>query len=53
MPRLPRQKSYSGIYHIMLRGINQQVIFEDDEDYFKFIETLENYKADKQTNGDK
>ena len=45
MPRLPRQKSDSGIYHIMLRGINQQVIFEDDEDYFKFIETLENYKV--------
>ena len=45
MPRLPRQKSDSGIYHIMLRGINQQVIFEDDEDYFKFVETLEKYKA--------
>ena len=45
MPRLPRQKSDSGIYHIMLRGINQQVIFEDDEDYFKFVATLENYKA--------
>ena len=45
MPSLPRQKSDSGIYHIMLRGINQQVIFEDDEDYFKFVETLENYKA--------
>ena len=24
MPRLPRQKSESGIYHIMLRGINQR-----------------------------
>ena len=34
MPRLPRQKSDSGIYHIMLRGINQQVIFEDDDSYF-------------------
>ena len=45
MPRLPRQKSESGIYHIMLRGINQQTILEDDEDYFKFVETLENYKA--------
>ena len=45
MPRLPRQNSDSGIYHIMLRGINQQTIFEDDEDYFKFVETLENYKA--------
>jgi REP element-mobilizing transposase RayT len=45
MPRQPREKSESGIYHIMLRGINQQVIFEDYEDYSKFIETLETYKA--------
>lgn len=45
MPRASRLKSQSGIYHIMLRGINQQVIFEDDEDYSKFIETLKNYKA--------
>ena len=45
MPRQPREKSESGIYHIMLRGINQQVIFEDCEDYSKFIETLETYKA--------
>lgn len=44
MPRLPRLKSESGIYHIILRGINQQVIFEDDEDYIKFVETLEKYK---------
>ena len=41
MPRQPREKSESGIYHIMLRGINQQVIFEDYEDYSKFIETIE------------
>jgi len=45
MPRTPRQKSESGIYHIMLRGINQQVIFEEEEDYLKFIETLKDYKA--------
>ena len=45
MPRLARQKSQSGIYHIMLRGINQQVIFEDNEDYVKFIEVLCKYKA--------
>lgn len=45
MPRQPRQKSESGIYHIMLRGINQQVIFEEDEDCDKFLETLEKYKA--------
>ena len=45
MPRLPRQKSESGIYHVMLRGINQQVIFEDAEDYIKFKETIAKYKT--------
>lgn len=45
MPRQARKKSESGIYHIMLRGINNQVIFEDEEDNLKFLETLKNYKA--------
>ena len=45
MPRKAREKSESGIYHIMLRGINKQVIFEDEEDNLKFLETLKNYKA--------
>ena len=45
MPRQARRKSESGIYHIMLRGINKQVIFEDEEDNFKFLETLKKYKA--------
>ena len=45
MPRRARRKSESGIYHIMLRGINGQVIFEDEEDNLKFLETLKNYKA--------
>lgn len=45
MPREARKKSESGIYHIMLRGINQQVIFEDMEDYKTFLETLKKYKT--------
>ena len=45
MPRCARVKSQSNIYHIMLRGINQQIIFEDEEDSVKFIETLRTYKA--------
>ena len=40
MPRLSRVKSNTGVYHIMLRGINQQLIFEDDEDNEKFLEIL-------------
>ncbi|MDF2571853.1 MAG: transposase [Sporomusa sp.] len=44
MPRTARKKSNSGIYHIMLRGINRQTIFEDDEDRIKFIDTIRQYK---------
>ena len=44
MPRQAREKSSSGIYHIMLRGINRQDIFNDEEDNLKFIETLKKYK---------
>jgi REP element-mobilizing transposase RayT len=45
MSRQARKKSESGIYHIMLRGINQQQIFEDREDYEKFLEILKDCKA--------
>ena len=44
MPRQARQKSESGIYHIMLRGINKQQIFLDDEDYEKFLWVLKDTK---------
>jgi len=44
MPRQARVKSETGIYHIMLRGINQQQIFEDEEDNLKFIQILKDYK---------
>ena len=45
MPRQARERSRSGIYHIMLRGINQQTIFEEDEDRHRFIKTLGYYKT--------
>lgn len=45
MPRQAREKSGSGIYHVMLRGINRQNIFEDEEDRKRFIETLGYYKT--------
>ena len=44
MARRPRKKSRTGIYHIILRGINRQTIFEDDEDKYKLLETLTRYK---------
>ena len=45
MPRQARLKSNVNIYHVMLRGINQQQIFFDDEDNQKFVELLNKYKA--------
>lgn len=44
MPRKARRKSRTGIYHIMLRGVNRQTIFEEEEDRIKFLETLKKYK---------
>lgn len=40
MPRKKRIQSSTGIYHIVMRGINRQIIFEDDEDYRLFLEIL-------------
>ena len=40
MPRCARERSESGIYHIMFRGINKQNIFEEPEDYRKALELL-------------
>lgn len=44
MPREARVTSESGRYHIMLRGINKQNIFENDEDKNKYISILSEYK---------
>ena len=41
MPRTARKKGESGIYHVVLRGINQQLIFEDDEDNEMFLDVIE------------
>jgi len=40
MPRQARKRSSTGIYHIMLRGIDKRNIFLDNEDRMKFIEKI-------------
>jgi len=40
MARAVRKKSGTGIYHVMLRGINRQDIFEDEEDYQQMVSIL-------------
>ena len=44
VPRQARKISNSGVYHVIMRGINQQQIFEDDEDYTKFLQVLSDCK---------
>nr|WP_312577941.1 transposase [Sedimentibacter sp.] len=44
MPRQARLKSITGIYHIMLRGIDKRDIFLDSEDKLKFLESIERAK---------
>ena len=40
MTRTERLKSSTGIYHVLARGINQQRIFEQAEDYEQFLDFL-------------
>ena len=45
MPRQARKQAETGIYHVMLRGVNQQQIFEEKEDARKFLSILSACKA--------
>ena len=40
MPRLSRETSPTGVYHVMLRGINRSPIFADEDDCHKFVKIL-------------
>lgn len=51
MPRQPRKPSGTGIFHVMMRGINHQNIFEEPEDYYHFINTLDRMRAQYDDDG--
>ena len=40
MPRQARTLSATNVYHAILRGVNKQQVFEDDEDYIRFPTVL-------------
>ena len=44
MPRTARKASLSNIYHVMMRGVNRQPIFEDDRDRLHFMSVLKECK---------
>ena len=45
MPRYPRSLSESGIYHVMIRGVNKMPIFLDQDDNARFLDTLTKIKS--------
>lgn len=40
MARKPRERSITGIYHVMLRGADRRIIFADEEDNRTFLRIL-------------
>lgn len=44
MPRHARNLVNSGIYHIMIRGVNKNIIFKDDEDRKLFLRLIHYYR---------
>jgi putative transposase len=48
MARKPRMQSESEVYHVVLRGINRQVIFHDEDDHQRFLEILAQKKTEAQ-----
>lgn len=41
MPRTAREKSQTGIYHVMLRGIDKRDLFLKESEYEKFIDYIQ------------
>ena len=46
MPRASRKLGESRYYHVVIRGIGKQIIFEDDEDNERFLSTLQRYRRE-------
>ena len=46
MARQKRAHSETGIYHVMLRGINKQQVFFDRDDYIMFLDVLSQTKTE-------
>ena len=44
LPRTSRKRSRTKIYHIIIRGINRQTIFEEEEDISLFLQILKKFK---------
>lgn len=46
LAREGRKLSSTGFYHVIIRGINRQHLFEEENDYNYFLESIENLKRE-------
>lgn len=46
MSRKRRELSATGVYHVILRGVNRQIIFVDDMDRRKFVRCMKEYSEE-------
>lgn len=46
MPRTQRKKSSLRIYHVVIKGADRQLLFEEKKDYKKYLDLLEYYKQE-------
>lgn len=44
MPRKPRSVSPFGLYHIVVKGADRQLMFEEKNDYLKYLDMLSYYQ---------
>lgn len=44
IPRTPRKKSNTNVYHVIIRGINRQNLFFDKQDWIKYIKEIKKTK---------
>ncbi|MGN0156498.1 MAG: transposase [Lachnospiraceae bacterium] len=44
MPRHARKKSSTQTYHVVIKGADRQLLFEESKDYLKYLDILEYYK---------
>ena len=47
MARKARALAGSGIYHVVNRGIGQQILFEDDQDYRRFLKYVKKFSDEE------
>ena len=40
MSRMPREVSSTGLYHVVLKGLNGMALFEEPTDYERFLALL-------------